>query len=284
MSKKLDNPPPMRDDLTYKEWRSDVDIWSDFTSTENSKKGGAVYLTLTGKARQTVRASVSRDELKSDTGLKSVIDALDLLYLKDDISTGFTAFEDFVSYRRPSGTSIQDFCIEFNIKASRCEEYKMKLPDGVLAYYLLKCANLSDEQTHICKATCSNLTMKDMTDQIKRVTSTAGRSDKTDSEPQSVNIQPQFYGQDFDDAEIYYEEAEYEYDAGVCEADEGGAQDTYYARPPMPRSYQYRPSAPRRGGYWTSKPQGAQGGAGNDGGEDQRAVLHLQLVTHQLHL
>ena len=29
----------------------------------------------------------------------------------------------------------------------------MELPEGVQAYYVLKCANLTDEQTNICKVT-----------------------------------------------------------------------------------------------------------------------------------
>ena len=58
MAKKLNfnSPPVMRDDLTYKEWRADLEIWSDFTELDAVKQGGAVFLTLTGKAQQTVRA------------------------------------------------------------------------------------------------------------------------------------------------------------------------------------------------------------------------------------
>ena len=42
----------------------------------------------------------------------------------------------------------------------------MDLPEGVLAYYLLSCANLSDEQTALCRATCMDLTYDDMKKQI----------------------------------------------------------------------------------------------------------------------
>ena len=258
--KNLKTPPVMRDDLSYKDWKSDIEIWSDFTDIEDEKKGGAVFLTLTGKAQQTVRAAVTRDNLKTATGLKNVLAALDALYLKDELSTGFAAFEDFTSYRRPVSTSVQDFMVEFNIRSMRCEQYDMKLPDGVLAYYLLKCANLTGEQTNICKATCDKPTLSSMTTQIKRVTSTGSQSGKTDSEPQTVTVEAQYYGHEVEEPEVYYgEEEEYEYEADGYEEEEGASHEAYYAQPSAPRRFQYRPGAPRRGAAWTPKPQGVQG-------------------------
>ena len=234
MAKKLNfnSPPVMRDDLTYKEWRADLEIWSDFTELDAVKQGGAVFLTLTGKAQQTVRASVSRDKLKAQDGLNAVLVCLDKLYLKDETSSSFAAFEDFVSYRRPSDTSIQDFLIEFNLKQSRCASHKLKLPDGVLAYYLLKCANLSDEQANICKATCGSLTLTDMQRQIERITSTAGtsRPDKSNSDPQNVTVHPQYYSVE-DEEDYYYAEDNYDYGVNAEGEDEGNSCEAYYAQP-----------------------------------------------------
>ena len=44
-----------------------------------------------------------------------------------------------------------------------------------LDYYLLSCANLSDEQTVLCSATCMNHTYDDMKKQIEQV-STSNKS------------------------------------------------------------------------------------------------------------
>ena len=154
---KLSSPPLMGEDLSYFDWKKELDIWTYFTELAAEKQGGTLFLTLTGKARQAVLSGVDRDKIKSATGVKEITKCLDELFEKDKALSGYTAYDDFPSYRRPAGTSIQDYLVEFNLKYSKIKSYSMELPDGVLANYLLKCANLSDEQTSICKATCSTL-------------------------------------------------------------------------------------------------------------------------------
>lgn len=258
MSKKSSNsksPPVMRDDLTYEDWKLDVEIWSDFTELEASKHGSAVFLALVGKAQQTVRAGVTREEMKKDTGLKTVLDCLDSLYKKDEASSGYVAYEDFCEYRRPANVTIKDYMVEFNIKYAKLKTYSMELPDGVLAYYVLKCANLSDEQSNICKATCTVLKLADMKIQIERVTSAAGRADKPGSNKSTpdITVQTQFYndGENAYDDEYYYEE--YDYDDAADES-EGAECETYYAQPrQFAPQYQYRPRGARRGGPWSPR-------------------------------
>ena len=49
-------PPAMRSDLTYTDWKKEVSIWSKFTDLDKKKQGGALFLSLTDKARETVLA------------------------------------------------------------------------------------------------------------------------------------------------------------------------------------------------------------------------------------
>ena len=239
-SRNFKSPPVMREDMTYEDWKSDVEIWSDFTDLEPEKKGSAVFLTLVGKSQQTVRAGVTRAEMKSAAGLQKVLTCLDELYKKDEASSGFSAYEDFSDYRRPAGVSIKDYLVEFNLKYSKLKAYKMELPEGVLAYYVLKCASLTDEQTNICKATCTDLKYSDMKKQIEKVTSNSGRADK---HSQDISVQSQFYM----DGEVdYVDECYYEGDHGV--GTESAECDTYYVHPGQSTlQYQYRPGGSRRG-------------------------------------
>ena len=252
----LKSPPPMRPDMTYEDWKKDIEFWSDITTIEAKKQGGSVFFVLQGKAKETVRAGVTREEMKAEDGLTKVLAALDALYLKDASTSSYSAYENFSRYRRPANVTISDYLLEFNIKYSKLKSYKMTLPDGVLAYYVLKCANLTEEQTNLCKATCSEMKLDPMIAQIKKVTSDAGKCDKPS---QDITVQSQFYTAQselytgaeagYDNEYPYYEE---EYEA---EADEGeGAEfDTYYAqqRHPGPQ-YQYRSRA-RRGGPWSQR-------------------------------
>ena len=200
-----------------------------FHRSGKKKQGGALFLTLTGKARQAVLAEVTRDELKKETGLEAVLKCLDELYLKDDDQSGYAAYDDFTNYRRPVNTSIQDYIVDFNIKYGKIKSFKMELPDGVLAYYLLKCANLTEEQTNICRATCTKLTYKDMRQQIEKVTSNCDLV-SAKSESVAVAVEPQFYGEE------YVDDGPHEHDDYQGEYNEYPTEETYYSQQP-----QYRP-------------------------------------------
>ena len=160
----------MRDDLSYDGWKKELDIWSDFTDLDANRKGGALFLTLKGKAREAVLSGVDRAKIKSDKGVEEITKCLDELFEKDKSQSAFAAYDAFTSYRRSRDTSVQDYIVEFNLKYNKIKTHHMELPDAVLAYYLLKCANLSEEHSNICKATCSDLTYKNMRSQIEKVT------------------------------------------------------------------------------------------------------------------
>lgn len=215
----------MREEISYSDWKKELLIWSDFTDLKVEQQGGALFLTLKGKARQIVLDGVTRAEMKTATGIKSVTDCLDKLFEKDENQSAYTAFDDFTNYRRNSTTSIDDYLVEFNLKHSKIKSHNMTLPEGVLAYYLLKCANLTEEQMNICRATCLVFTYDSMKTQIGKVTTTVGTSDSKNFDT-TTNVQPQFYA------------AEYEhYDYYADDHDE--PDNTYYTRPGYYRS---RPS------------------------------------------
>lgn len=184
-SNSFKNPPEMRDDLLYDDWKRELSIWENFTDLDNKRQGSAVFLSLKGKARETVLAEVDVSKLNSVDGVKHVTEALDKLFGKNKAESAFTSFENFIKFKRPMNMSIKDYTIEFNLKLKKVESHDMTLPSGVLAYYLLECANLSPEQTSLCRATCSKLTYHDMKEQIERV-SLVSESSKSSS---NVNVE-----------------------------------------------------------------------------------------------
>ena len=72
----------MRPDLPYDDWKKEINIWRKFTDLDKKKQGGALFLTLTGKARETVLAEVLADEYDKDGIGDTIITSLDTLYLK----------------------------------------------------------------------------------------------------------------------------------------------------------------------------------------------------------
>ena len=184
------------------------------------------YTWRTWKARQAVLSGVDRDKIKSDTGLKEIVTCLNELYDKDKSQSAFAAYDDFTNFRRSKNASIQDYIVEFNLKYNKIKTYDMTLPDAVIAYYLLKCANLTEEQTNLCKATCTDLTYKSMRTQIEKVTSNISSDSKgATGNEESVNVTPQFYTFDED------EEFPCDYEASYEEDEE--QHDTYYGQVPF---------------------------------------------------
>ena len=165
----LKTPPFMSDDMSYQEWKSEVELWCEITDVPANKQGGSLFFTLQGDARDTVRAKVDKKRIASDEGVKDILAVLDNLYAKDEHQAGFTAYEEFVSFRRPHTMSIKDYVIQFNLKNSKLKTYKMDLPEGVLAYNLLIGANLSKEQQELCRATVADMTYLEMKKTIEKV-------------------------------------------------------------------------------------------------------------------
>ena len=243
MAKNLNNfkaPPPMRPELTYIDWKKEMNIWRKFTDLDKKKQGGALFLSLDDKARKTVLAEVPESAYDSDNIVDIIIKSLDKLLLKDDSETAFQAFDNFIKFRRPKSMTIDNFLAEFNLKYTKIKGHKMDLPDGVLAYAVLTCANLPEDQNQLCRATCNELKYDLMRKQIEKVT--LETFCKTTNEHDNTNTQSTFYESD---QYTLYENTEeektlYEYEEPfTSEHDETETKETYY----MPRPYrqQYAP-------------------------------------------
>ena len=77
------SPPEMRDGLSYSDWKKELDIWCAFTDLDKKRQGGALFLTLSGKACETVLAEVELADINKETGVAAVTKALDTLFVKD---------------------------------------------------------------------------------------------------------------------------------------------------------------------------------------------------------
>ena len=102
MEKKSFNYPPVLDDeANYETWKRDISIWSELKVVAVGKQGLAVYLSLTGRAKNAAQ-EVDLDVLKKEdgTGLKKLLEKLDSLFLPEQGRRQFTAFHDFYNLRR----------------------------------------------------------------------------------------------------------------------------------------------------------------------------------------
>ena len=81
-----------------------------FTDLPKEKIAISVHLSLTGRARQ-ASSELSASEIKSEDGLKLLIQALDRVFLLDPNWKCFNTYLAFENYRRPSDCTIDIFFV-----------------------------------------------------------------------------------------------------------------------------------------------------------------------------
>ncbi len=231
----------MRPDLTYPDWKKEMNIWRKFTDLDKKKQGGALFLSLDDEARKTVLAEVPEQAYDSENIVDVIIESLDKLLLKDDSESAFQAFDNFIKFRRPQSMPIDKFLAEFNLRYTKIKGHKMELPDGVLAYAVLTCANLPEDQSQICRATCSELTYNVMRKQIEKVTLEPLPKTHVDN---ITTPKTTFYENDHDSYGYEDEEFPYEYEETFPEETDNtdvDAKSTYFAPRPGPPRRSFTP-------------------------------------------
>ena len=116
---------------------------------------------------------------------------LDKMYLKDESSQAYEAYETFAKFVRPPGMSISDYVMKFEQLYFKAKSFHMEILDGVLAYRLLNTVNLTNEQKQLVKATVSKMDYQIMKDQLEKVfTSTSTNvNNKTDVDKTDVKLE-----------------------------------------------------------------------------------------------
>ena len=161
-------PPALGKDTLYVNWKREIKIWEAFTSLPDEKKAPAIFMTLIGEAREAV-LNMDIEKLTDKLGVKYLIEELDKMYLKDESSQAYEAYECFEKFVRPHGMSISDYVIKFEQLYFKAKSFRMEIHDGVLAYRLLNSANLTLEQKQLVKATISKMDYSIMKDQLRKV-------------------------------------------------------------------------------------------------------------------
>ena len=152
----------------YANWKLLIELWSESTDYTPVQQGPILVLNLTGDARDAA-LSITKERLKSSDGLKLIMEKLDTLYAKDATQLAFLAFDKFVKYRRPDNMDVNEFLRKFELMKNKCETYEFVIPENILAYFMLSCANLPKDKEDIIRATIKDLKINDMRGQILKV-------------------------------------------------------------------------------------------------------------------
>ena len=106
--------PPDYDErkFTWSVYKKEVQVWAELTKLEDAKKGSALWMTLTGKAKSVVQ-HMTIDEIKAADGLNKMLDKLEEVFKPDGNQAAYLAYQEFESFKRPNDMLINDFVIKF---------------------------------------------------------------------------------------------------------------------------------------------------------------------------
>ena len=121
---------------------------------------------------------LQQDKICSDEGLIHVLAKLDNLYLKDTTLQKYKALENFEAYRRPASLPINDFIHEFEKLHHKITSHGSVISEDVLAFRLLKAANLSAPDEKLAKGT-ADLNYDSMKNQLKKLFSESNSLEST---------------------------------------------------------------------------------------------------------
>ena len=259
-----DKVPQLKDGTVYADWKKRVAVWEASTKTEPKKRAPTLITCMKGRPEQ-VAIQLDLTKLSTDTGVEHLMTELDALFLPDNTQQVFNALDQFLNYRRPAGTSMEDYTREFTRLQKIAEQKRQKedtaalFHDGVLGYFLLKNSNLDDNSLRLIRATVQELTFKNVEAALKR---TFGEGSGSGLHTATVKSEPMTFKQ-----EVYSSSTETDR-SGYCSSrdptqssctssDETENERTYYAGGAGRGRFSYRTggSSSHRGAF-----RGAQRG------------------------
>ena len=113
--------------------------------------------------------------ITGDTGVSKIIEQIDKIYIQDTLIKQYEALDNFENYKRPPDVSVSEYILEFDKRYLKTKNLGTQMSDDLLAYRLLRNANLGDQYTKLVKAT-SKLEYEVMKQQLKNLFTDASSS------------------------------------------------------------------------------------------------------------
>ena len=173
-SNSLKTPPSLSKYKTYEDWLKLIKIWRKFSDLPVNRQGAALVLSLEDESLDAV-LEIDESDISKENGINFIIERLNRLFKKNSTVIKYQTLEAFITSKRPSNMPIQAYLNEFDKRLFKTKSYGTVTSDDILAYRLLKSANLSGYHEELVKATIPNLQYDIMKDQLKKTFSDASR-------------------------------------------------------------------------------------------------------------
>ena len=154
--------PVMKNCPNYTHWKNLISVWTSVTSIEEKKRADSLLLTLDSEAQSLALQIPPEDRAKAD-GVKKILEKLDSLYEQNATQKLFAAYEQFEGFKRVQDMSVAKYISEFERMSKDLADLEVTLPQSLLAFKLLKNANLGDECSRIVRVSINTSEPTDTT-------------------------------------------------------------------------------------------------------------------------
>ena len=147
------NPPEFEEGDSWSQYKKELIMWQKLTKVDKKQQGLAVALALPKKhklgIRELVLEEIEIEKLEVDDGLKTLIDHLDKVLGKDDLTDSLEKFDEFFNYERESEQDIRNFISKFDQKYNAMAKKDMKLPSPIKAFMLIRKAKVTEDEVKL---------------------------------------------------------------------------------------------------------------------------------------
>ena len=144
------HPPQYKKEKGYERYKIELMAWKEITDIKAVKQGIMIALSLPEDDETGIRERVFDEmdigDLKKETGLELLIAYMDKHLGKDDLADSLEKYEEFEEYKRESGQSMTEYITKFDQRYNKILKLKMTLPSAILAFIIMKKANLSKSE------------------------------------------------------------------------------------------------------------------------------------------
>ena len=142
--------PTLTGSRNYELWKLQTQAWTFVTEMSKEKHAIAVALSLPADDKRKIKEKVFGElELDVLNGMGVLFEFLDKYLLEDELMNSWNKFEDFEKFERKPGQNIREYVADFDLKFRKLEKLHIKLPPEILAFKLLKNANLRKQERMI---------------------------------------------------------------------------------------------------------------------------------------
>ena len=119
-------------------------------------------------AREKVRLAVQNKEvdIKSDDGVKKLLEELDKTFKKDDVSKLCEVWTEYINFKREKH-SMEEYITQYEKKVAELKRQKINIPTVVLAMQLLNGSEINQHDKQIVLTAVDYTNEQEMLNQMK---------------------------------------------------------------------------------------------------------------------